>query len=227
MSLFFELILSFCILFLICKIITTKNVVESVLFLILLAINFSVLLFLFNVNFLGVLYLAVYIGAVAVFFLFVVMMTDLNNNVVINEKKNETSRQMMLYFIILFCSLVFSNLIFTLLSYNNHLFLTRNEKFHSLIDNFSLNIEEIGFSMFNEHAGPFILMSIIILIALIGAIFITTVANNSTLTVSISINPTLSMLQFMDDMTSNSKSQNMEIQSARTLLNTLNLGSNN
>ena len=37
-------------------------------------------LFYFNINFLAILYLAVYIGAVAVFFLFVVMMTDLNSD---------------------------------------------------------------------------------------------------------------------------------------------------
>lgn len=79
MLLLFELLLSVFILFFIYKIITSTNVVESVLFLILLAINLSLFLFYFCSNFLGILYLAIYIGAVTVFFLFVVMMTDLNS----------------------------------------------------------------------------------------------------------------------------------------------------
>jgi NADH:ubiquinone oxidoreductase subunit 6 (subunit J) len=57
----------------------SKSIVSSVLSLIGLASVFSLVLFGYGATFLAVLYLAVYIGAVAVFFLFVVMMTDLSD----------------------------------------------------------------------------------------------------------------------------------------------------
>jgi len=67
---FIEFFLSFLIVFLVYRILLTSSSVESVLFLILLAINFSMLLFFYEINFLAILYLAVYIGAVTVFFSF-------------------------------------------------------------------------------------------------------------------------------------------------------------
>jgi NADH:ubiquinone oxidoreductase subunit 6 (subunit J) len=57
----------------------SQSIVSSVLSLIGLASVFSLVLFGYGATFLAVLYLAVYIGAVAVFFLFVVMMTDLSD----------------------------------------------------------------------------------------------------------------------------------------------------
>jgi len=57
----------------------SQSIVSSVLALIGLAGVFSLILFGYGASFLAVLYLAVYIGAVAVFFLFVVMMTDLSD----------------------------------------------------------------------------------------------------------------------------------------------------
>ena len=54
----------------------TNNPVHSILFLILTFFNSAVLLFLLNAEFLGLIFIIVYVGAIAVLFLFVVMMLN-------------------------------------------------------------------------------------------------------------------------------------------------------
>jgi hypothetical protein len=61
--------------------------------------------------------------------------------------------------------------------------------------------------MFNEHAGPFVLVALIILVALIGSIFIT--FNHSITEASSNFN--------------NDRSQDMEVQLSRGVLTSVNL----
>ena len=58
-------------------VISVKNPVHSVLFLILVFLNASGLLFLLEVEFFSLMFIVVYVGAIAVLFLFVVMMLDI------------------------------------------------------------------------------------------------------------------------------------------------------
>jgi len=67
---FLNLLISFFIFFFTFLVAYSQSIVMSVLSLIALAAVFSLTLFGFGVSFLAVLYLAVYIGAVAVFFSF-------------------------------------------------------------------------------------------------------------------------------------------------------------
>ena len=59
-------------------VIISKNPIHSVLFLILVFFNTSILFLFSNAEFLAMVVLIVYIGAVAVLFLFVIMMLDIN-----------------------------------------------------------------------------------------------------------------------------------------------------
>ena len=59
-------------------VISTRNPVHSVLFLILSFVNASGLFVLLGAEFLAMILVVVYVGAVAVLFLFVVMMLDIN-----------------------------------------------------------------------------------------------------------------------------------------------------
>ena len=63
------------------------NPIESVLFLILAFCNTAAILFIFNVEFLGLLFIIIYVGAVAVLFLFIIMMLNIKNqeNFVVNS----------------------------------------------------------------------------------------------------------------------------------------------
>lgn len=67
-------------------VISLSNAVHSVLFLIFLFCNMSSLLLLLGAEFLSLLFLIVYVGAIAVLFLFVVMM--LNINIELSSSKN-------------------------------------------------------------------------------------------------------------------------------------------
>ncbi|YP_001874785.1 NADH dehydrogenase subunit 6 (mitochondrion) [Hemiselmis andersenii] len=58
-------------------VITSKNPIHSVLFLVLVFFNVSGLLILLGVEFLAFLFLIVYVGAIAVLFLFIVMMLSI------------------------------------------------------------------------------------------------------------------------------------------------------
>ena len=59
-------------------VISSKNPVHSVLFLILSFVNASGIFVLLGAEFLAMILIIVYVGAVAVLFLFVVMMLDIN-----------------------------------------------------------------------------------------------------------------------------------------------------
>jgi NADH-quinone oxidoreductase subunit J len=191
-----ELLFSLFLIFIIYNIISVDNAVTAALFLILLAVAFSMFLFYLNVNFLAILYLAVYIGAVAVFFLFVVMMTDLNS---------VESRKINIDFRFFFFSLLFGFFISSLLTF---LVFNFNDTNNFAIDFFNSNIESIGLYMFNEHSGPFVLIALVILVALIGSIFIT-FNNNSTTGVVEGLNI--------------NRSQDMEVQLSRDVLISVNL----
>ena len=90
------------------------------------------------------------------------------------------------------------------------------------IDHFNLNIELLGFSVFNEHAGPFIISGVVILIALVGSIFITTLVSDSENQTLIGSPLVLINVQLLE----NEKSQEMENQLVRQFLNSIYLNLN-
>lgn len=59
------------------KVIISKNPLHSVLFLVTSFLSSSILLFLFENEFLALFFLIIYLGAIAILFLFVVMMLDI------------------------------------------------------------------------------------------------------------------------------------------------------
>lgn len=88
----------FSILSIICSIlvIINKNPIVSVLFLICLFVLISAYLILLGMNFIGISYLLVYIGAVSILFLFILMLI----NIRISEIQTETSNSLPLAIII-------------------------------------------------------------------------------------------------------------------------------
>ena len=58
-------------------VLVSSNPVHSVLFLVFTIFNASLILFFFNVEFLALIFIIVYVGAIAVLFLFVIMMLNI------------------------------------------------------------------------------------------------------------------------------------------------------
>jgi NADH-ubiquinone oxidoreductase chain 6 len=77
-------------------VIVSRNPIVSVLYLIGLFLNISIYLILIGLNFLGLSYLLVYIGAVSILFLFILMLIDVR----VSELHNETNNSLYLSIII-------------------------------------------------------------------------------------------------------------------------------
>ena len=60
-------------------VITEKNTIHSVFYLVMAFVNSSLILIIWGVDYLGLLLIIVYVGAIAILFLFVVMMINIKN----------------------------------------------------------------------------------------------------------------------------------------------------
>ena len=148
-------------------VITSKNTVQSVLYLILVFLLCSLLFIYLGADFIGLIILIVYIGAIAVLFLFVVMM--LNIRLLVN------SFNFSIYVpIIIFLSLIF---IFQILYFFFNMFniIEIESLIYYLNWNFSNNIQisSIGELLFNKLYILFISAAILLFIAMVGAIVLT------------------------------------------------------
>ena len=165
-------------------VIASKNPIHSVVFLILVFCNATGLLLLLKLEFIAIMFLIIYVGAIAVLFLFVVMML----NIKLNQLNENWVRYLPIGGII---SLIFLLEIFlvvrndlTLLSSPptssflldfsllfSHLY-SSQKPWTSLIDTIT-NIQSLGFLIYTYYAYYFILASLILLVAMIGSIVLT------------------------------------------------------
>lgn len=180
-------------------VIVSKNPIVSVLFLIGLFLSISCYLIVLGLNFIGLSYLLVYVGAVSILFLFILMLI----NVRISELLNETSNSIPLVILII---LAFNYPVSKVLPYSVTVFIQEaiNKiwyvNYNYTIDNaltmkaimsdksevlyatskiwdgnmseFS-HITTIGNIMYTSHSIWLIITSIILLLAMVGAIVIT------------------------------------------------------
>ena len=147
----------------------SKNTVHSVFFLILDFISISCLFIMIGAEFLGMIMLIVYVGAVAVLFLFVVMMLN------VAQQKNqwfasqESSGHIPVGLII--SVIIFFELIIVIggWKYKPNLFDINNSA-----NNFSIsNTHSLGQVLYTDYIHVFQLSGMILLVAMIGAIVLT------------------------------------------------------
>ena len=147
-------------------VISSKNPVHSVLFLILSFVNAAGLFVLLGAEFLAMILVVVYVGAVAVLFLFVVMMLDINF-----VKLREGFLQYLPFGVILGIVLIIELGI---------LFLTKNFSEMNLVE-YSLtpqitsteNTKLLGSVLYTKYFYLFQLSGLILLVAMIGSITLT------------------------------------------------------
>jgi len=158
-------------------VIRAQNPVHSVLFLILVFCNASGLLLLLGLDFFAMMFLVVYVGAIAVLFLFVVMM--------LNIKQAEIRENILRYFPIggligfIFFLEIFvgiGNDLLPFLSFSGEeIFNLDSLNYVSWLNYQSQlnNIEAIGHLLYTDYVILFIISSFILLVAMIGAIVLT------------------------------------------------------
>lgn len=145
----------------------SKNTVQSVLYLILVFLLCSLLFIYLGADFIGLIILIVYIGAIAVLFLLVVMMLN------IRMLENAFNFSIYLPIIALLCILFIFQSIYLLL----HVF-GKGFSFNVIFYfdwNFinKIQISSIGELLFNRSYVLFISAAILLFIAMIGAIVLT------------------------------------------------------
>ena len=146
----------------------SKNTVHSVFFLILDFISISCLFIMIGAEFLGMIMLIVYVGAVAVLFLFVVMMLNVaqqKNQWFISEEDSGHIPVGLLISAIIFFELI---IVIGGWKYKPDLFEVNN-----FITNDISNTHSLGQILYTDYIHIFQISGMILLIAMIGAIVLT------------------------------------------------------
>ena len=167
-------------------IIVTKNPIISVLFLILLFSNIACYLILLGVKFIGISYLLVYVGAVSILFLFILMLINIRISELISDTNNNIPLALVtiLTFVVLFTTVmpevsdklgIMKQEVYTILqdiiNIDNIEYVTSKNWDGSLVDN--TDIISIGNIMYTSYSIWLLITSIILLLAMVGAIVIT------------------------------------------------------
>ena len=166
------IILQLIIILLAIFVIISKNPVVSVLFLIGLFLSIAIYLIIIGLNFVGLSYLLVYIGAVSILFLFILMLIDIR----VSELQTETNNSIFLGILIgiLYYNIISINLYNNNILFNNNLednsirYSSYNTWDGSLIENY--DIISIGNILYTNLSIWLIISLLILLLAMIGSI---------------------------------------------------------
>ena len=181
--------------------ITSKNPVISILFLISVFVQAAIYLILTGVNFIGLAYIIIYVGAIAVLFLFVIMMLNINLSEIL-ETDNQYTKNLPLAIAIGFLFIYnFSNILsfqfFSDLNIQENsylLFLKSNDLWENLnfnsniLSNLSLHsdlqliditqIKILGYILYTYSSVLLIALGIILLLSMFATIIISKNENN-------------------------------------------------
>ena len=146
-------------------VVMSRNPVHSVLWLILTFFGSSGLFILLGAEFLALILMIVYVGAVAVLFMFVVMMLNIN----FSELRSGFTRYLPVGLLIGLVLFVELNLVFSEWIPDNSL----KRRIQSMTDTNIENTKQLGLVLYTDFILYFQLAGIILLIAMIGAIVLT------------------------------------------------------
>lgn len=157
-------------------VIFSKNPVHSVLFLILVFLLNICFFFLLGADFIAFIFMIVYVGAIAVLFLFVVMMLNIRSIEVTNVFINYLPLSALIVFVFFFeFNYAFTNLPYLNLSLvYDTLFEFNNTDYVDFLEfTYSSSIVLFGYLLYTHFAFEFILAGLILLLAMIGSISLT------------------------------------------------------
>jgi NADH-quinone oxidoreductase subunit J len=146
-------------------VIFSKQPINSILFLIFSFINAAGLFLLAGAEFLALIIVIVYVGAVAVLFLFVIMMLDFNPETI----KEETKKYLPVGLLV--GSVLFVEII--LMMNSPEIFSKEFKIIGRIVETDLTNTEILGSLIYTEYFLQFQMAGIILLVAMIGAIVLT------------------------------------------------------
>ncbi len=151
----------------------SRNTVHSVFFLILDFVSISCLFIMGGAEFLGMIMLIVYVGAVAVLFLFVVMMLNVaqQENEWFQSKKNSATSSSHIPIGFLISAIIFFELVIVIGGWKLK---PEIETFNNVSLNLGItNTHSIGAVLYTDYIHLFQISGMILLVSMIGAIVLT------------------------------------------------------
>jgi NADH-quinone oxidoreductase subunit J len=163
-------------------VIFAQNPVHSILFLILTFCNASFIMFLIGAEFLGLIFIMVYVGAIAVLFLFVIMMLD------IRRRSKEKSLFWDIFLTIIVGLIFFIEMFFmiesTYVSLDSYTENSLNNLgyinlYYALKFKVLGGLKILGLLLYTHYSYYFFISGLVLLVAMIGAIILTLNKNDS------------------------------------------------
>ena len=171
-------------------VITSKNPVISVLYLIGLFLSVSCYLLILGLNFIGLSYLLVYVGAVSILFIFILMLINVRISELLTNNINSLPLSLILsiffYYIIYIILPGIKPKYYNILNINDDLYYINSNFLRKKIDLIfvssktwdgglgeTTHISTIGNIMYTNYLMWLFLISMILLLAMVGAIVIT------------------------------------------------------
>lgn len=164
----FSMLLIFCAL----MVTIVKHPVFSLLFLVASFIFSAFMLFMLECEFLAFLFIVVYVGAVAILFLFAIMMLE--------TKLNDLSKNVMKYlpvgcffgFILLLPLMLEISSNFNAGTIYNSFYSNPTQNFYALVDSIS-DVEVYGQVLYSYFVLQFLVAGLILLVVLVGVVYLT------------------------------------------------------
>jgi NADH-quinone oxidoreductase subunit J len=148
-------------------VISARNAVHSVLFLILAFFNAAALFVMLGAEYIAMLLVIVYVGAVAVLFLFVVMMLDIK----VSERRSYIRKHLPAGLVV--GGIFFAELVFVLRQWQTADGTLSNRVFPVSDGDNVGSAQGLGELLYTHYAFPFQLAGLILLVAMVGAIVLT------------------------------------------------------
>ncbi len=155
---------------------------NSIIYLISLYINVSIYLYFTGLGVMGLLYILVYVGAIAILFLFILSLINLK----ISELSVTSNKQDIIFILIILITLIYiSNYVLNVESINDIISLNNNDLIGESVEIYNvLNInwndlssyselKIIGELLYTQYSITMLIIGLILLLAIIGVIIIT------------------------------------------------------
>lgn len=146
------------------RVITARNPVHAVLYLVLAFFTSGMIWMLMQAEFLAIAIVLIYVGAVMVLFLFVVMMLDIN----VDKMREGFWRYLPVGLVV--AAIMVAEMAMVL---NGRYFRLENQPAPQAVDAGYSNAQDLARVIFTDYAYPFELASLILLVAMISAVMLT------------------------------------------------------
>jgi len=163
-----------------CLMLFSTNPINAVLFLILTFLDSSFIFFLIGCDFLGLVFIIIYLGAIAVLFLFIVMMVN------IKKIEGDTTTYLVigvLFFIIFFFQISYYVISFYEFELFQNLKMNTNSYYFDNVNKLDFFTKSnyfftLGRLLYLDYFFFMVSISFLLLIGMVGAIFLTNYKNN-------------------------------------------------